>query len=334
MSNAQQRYWILTIPYYAFTPYLPPNCCYIIGQLEAGTNSKTRTTSVDRNDQCDDPTYNLSTTGSPIPNLCFERSSQVGTVPTGMGRVTGDQGVLEGPVDNSTTGVPYYHWQIVVCFKRKLRLGGVRSTFGPFHAESTRSSAANAYVWKDETAVAGTRFELGSLPVQRSNSHDWEAIRGAATSGQLDDIPGDIFVRYYGNLRRIAVDHSAPIAIERKVFVFWGPTGVGKSRRAWEEAGLTAYPKDPRSKFWDGYRGQEHVVIDEFRGDIDIGHVLRWFDRYPVIVEVKGSAQVLRATTYWITSNTPPEEWYRNVPNINQATIDALFRRLIITAFE
>lgn len=106
--------------------------------------------------------------------------------------------------------------------------------------------------------------------------------------------------------------------------MFWGATGTGKSRRAWDEAGLSAYPKDPRTKFWDGYRGQENVVIDEFRGAIDISHMLRWLDRYPVIVEVKGSATVLSAKKIWITSNISPDDWY---PDLDAETKAALRRR-------
>jgi hypothetical protein len=112
--------------------------------------------------------------------------------------------------------------------------------------------------------------------------------------------------------------------------VYWGHTGTGKSRRAWDEAGIGAYPKDPRSKFWDGYRNHEHVVIDEFRGGIDISHILRWFDRYPVVVEVKGSSVVLSATHIWITSNIDPRQWY---PELDEETLAALLRRLDITNF-
>jgi hypothetical protein len=110
--------------------------------------------------------------------------------------------------------------------------------------------------------------------------------------------------------------------------VFWGLTGTGKSMRAWDEAGLMAYPKDPRTKFWCGYGSQEHVVIDEFRGGIDVSHMLRWLDRYPVIVEIKGASVVLRATHIWITSNIHPKAWY---PLLDDATYEALERRLTIT---
>jgi len=52
-----------------------------------------------------------------------------------------------------------------------------------------------------------------------------------------------------------------------------------------KKPGLTLILKIRGVNSGDGYRGQEHVVFDEFRGGIDISHVLRWFDRYPVIVE-------------------------------------------------
>lgn len=222
----------------------------------------------------------------------------------------------------------YTHWQVLINTKRKLRLAGVKAIFGnTVHAEPTRSEAANDYVWKEDTSIPNTKFELGALPRNRGDSKDWDAIKEAATSGRLDSIPSDVYIRNYNALQRIAADNAQPLAIERKVIVYWGPTGSGKSRRAWQEAGIDAYPKDPRSKFWDGYRDHENIVIDEFRGDIDISHVLRWFDRYPVIVEVKGGSRVLKAKNIWITSNLHPDLWY---PGLDPLTKDALKRRLEI----
>jgi len=134
----------------------------------------------------------------------------------------------------------------------------------------------------------------------------------------------------YRTLRAIQSDFSVPRAIERTVTVFWGSTGTGKSRRAWLEAGDGAYAKCPRSKFWDGYQDQENVVIDEFRGGIDVAHLLRWFDRYPVRVEIKGSSRPFNASRIWITSNLDPIMWY---PEIDEMTREALMRRLNIEYF-
>lgn len=238
-------------------------------------------------------------------------------------------GYIRGQLELAESG--FLHWQLVSYSLRKVRPTALKKIFGSAaHIEPTRSAAAIDYVWKELTRVEGTQFELGERPVNRSSSKDWEAIRELAKRGRLDDIPADVFIRSYSQLKRIAVDYCEPLAIERQVFVFWGTTGTGKSRRAWAEAGLDAYPKDPNSKFWDGYRGQENVVIDEFRGTIGVSHMLRWLDRYPVLVEVKGSSAVFKARKIWITSNLNPRSWY---PELDKETTAALLRRLTITEF-
>lgn len=262
-KRRQGIFWILTIPQYAFTPYLPPGCNWIRGQLEQGEGG-------------------------------------------------------------------FLHWQVLVALRKKGSVATIRDCFGPYHCELTRSNAAAEYVWKTDTAIAGTKFELGVKPIDRANVDDWERIWELAAGGDIMGIPASIRVQNYRTLRAIASDFAAPGFCERRAVVYWGPTGTGKSRRAWDEAGVDAYPKDPRTKFWCGYGGQEHVVVDEFRGDIDIGHLLRWLDRYPVIVEIKGASTVLKAKCYWFTSNIPPEQWY---PNLDEETFKALRRRLKVVSF-
>lgn len=225
----------------------------------------------------------------------------------------------------------YLHWQIIVAFQAKKTIRGVRECFGPHHCELTRSEWADKYVWKDDTRIPNTQFEFGGKPIRRSVKNDWDAIWTFAQQGNLDAIPASVRVSSYRTLKAISTDYAEPVPIQRQCFVFWGSTGLGKSRRAWEEGTLQAYPKDPRTKFWCGYRDHENVVIDEFRGGIDVSHLLRWLDRYPVIVEVKGGAVVLKASKIWITSNLAPEHWY---PGLDMETINALLRRLNITKFE
>jgi len=235
---------------------------------------------------------------------------------------------IRGQLETGDGG--FLHWQLLVAFPRTVRLSAVRAVFGPFHAELTRSAAADDYVWKEDTRVANTQFELGERLQRRNVKRDWDVVWDSAKCGNLDAIDAACRVQHYRTLKQIKVDYLKPVAVEREVFVFWGATGTGKSRRAWEEAGFEAYPKDPRTKFWDGYAGHSNVVIDEFRGDIDIAHLLRWFDRYPVIVEQKGTACVLAATKIWITSNISPDDWF---PTLDVETKAALRRRLTVTHF-
>lgn len=262
-THAQGRFWLLTLAHHTFTPYLPKQCKYIIGQLEEG---------------------------------------QAG----------------------------YLHWQVVVCFTDKIRPSSVKAIFGnEAHVELSRSKAANEYVHKDDTAVEGTRFELGELPFRRNVGTDWEAIKRKAQTGKLNDIDADVYVRNYSSLKRIALDNMAPQPGERQVVVYWGPTGTGKSHKAWAEATMSAYPKPPTTKWWDGYQPEKHphVVMDEFDGQIGITHLLRWFDKYPCVVEQKGGGCCLLAKKIWITSNIDPFLWY---PEGKPAQVAALMRRLKI----
>lgn len=172
---------------------------------------------------------------------------------------------------------------------------------------------------------------MGKLPFRRNEATDWDKVRLAASTGDMEGIPSDIYIRYYGNLHRIRADNIQPKFREVEVIVFWGPTGTGKSHRAWTEAGELAYSKDPRTKFWCGYDSQQNVIIDEFRGAIDISHLLRWFDKYPVRVETKGSTRPLLASRFWVTSNLHPSDWF---PQLDGDTLGALYRRLTIIKLE
>jgi len=224
----------------------------------------------------------------------------------------------------------YKHWQLIVGFATKQSLRSAKLCFPKeAHLEPSRSSAAEEYVWKDESRD-GESFELGFKPLNPSSKTDWEMVWDSARLGRIMEIPASVRVQHYRTLRAIGSDYSVAPALVRSCDVFWGPTGTGKSRRAWEEAGINAYCKGPRSKFWDGYQGEANVVLDEFRGGIDVSYLLRWLDRYPVRVEIKGSSMPLLMEKMWITSNLDPRRWY---PELDFETVDALLRRLNIIHF-
>lgn len=100
------------------------------------------------------------------------------------------------------------HYQVIAGFVRQVRLTAVKRVVGDGHWEQTRSDRADAYVWKEDTRVAGTQFELGGKSIRRNNGHDWELIRASAKLGQLDVIPPDIYIRYL----RLTVVIIAPYA--------------------------------------------------------------------------------------------------------------------------
>lgn len=256
----------------------------------------------------------------------------IGTIPHSLGWVPPTNlpdGVnwIRGQSEVGAGGL--HHFQVCVAFSKNRRRQAVRNLL-PGHWELTRSVAAEDYVWKEDTRVAGSQFELGRRPFKRNSATDWEAVRTSAKAGKLEEVPADVFIKHYSALRRIAADSCRPVPAIRTCHVFWGATGTGKSRRAWEEAGIQAYAKAPLTKWWCGYDGELNVIIDEFRGILSVSNLLRWLDRYPVRVETKGGSVPLCATTFWITSNVSPDDWY---PDIDPATLEALRRRMNITHF-
>jgi len=219
-------------------------------------------------------------------------------LPSGVVWLRGQQEIGEG------TG--YAHWQLFAAFDKKTRTAGVKTRFtNDTHCEPSRSEAAEAYVFKEDTAVAGTRFELGQKKLNRNNETDWARVKELAKGGKVDEIEPDIFVRYYNNLKSIAKDNMKKPDDLDDVSGIWlyGPPGVGKSRKARADYPNAYYKMC--NKWWDGYKLEDNVVIDDL--DLNhkvLGHHLKiWSDRYSYIAEAKGGAMHIRPKKIVVTSN-------------------------------
>jgi len=245
-------------------------------------------------------------------------------------KLSGDLVYVKGQQERGADN-GYLHWQVLAVFSKKVRLAAVKRHFcTQAHCEESRSAAAGEYVWKEDTRVPDTQFEHGALPISRARKPDWDRVYDDAISGNFDNIPKDILIRNYSSIKRIRVDNcQPPVRDNISVNVYWGESGIGKTRRAWYEAGhiKDVYIKNPNTKWWDGYRGESTVIIDEFTGRIDISYILTWFDRYPCMVEVKGYSTPLLATRFFVTSNLNPRDWFEG---INSAQRDGLMRRIYV----
>lgn len=137
------------------------------------------------------------------------------------------------------------------------------------------------------------------------------------------------YVKYYRGFSALQTALAAPALRDIQVFCYWGPTGTGKTHKAVEAAGVSAYWKDAASIWWDGYFDQAHVIIDEvvpnrIEHGIGASLLLRWLDKYPVNVQTKGGYVALQATKIWLTSNYNPTEW------LPAANSEALVRRMTV----
>jgi hypothetical protein len=96
---------------------------------------------------------------------------------------------------------------------------------------------------------------------------------------------------------------------------YHGKTGVGKTYKAFEgykpEDVYVLNVND--GGFWEGYRGQKKLIINEFRGQIAFSELLDICDKYPKFVKQKGKGTVpLLVDDIIITSCKQPKDVYKN----------------------
>lgn len=206
-----------------------------------------------------------------------------------------------GQLEKGAEGTP--HIQFFVNFKNSEKIARLTKTDPRGHYEKVIiNNGADNYCMKEDTRLEGP-FEFGIKPVKRNSKVDWEEVKQKAKEGRLDEIPADIYVKHYGNLQKIKKDSMITTDKDhlRGVWI-WGRSGIGKSRKAREDY-PNHYPK-LCNKWWDGYQGQKHVIMDDIGMDHKcLGQQLKiWTDRYGCILETKGGALVDEYEWFVVTS--------------------------------
>ena len=202
------------------------------------------------------------------------------------------------------TGTP--HLQGYVYFEHKKSLSQVKKLSPRCHWEIAKgdSDANFEYCSKE-----GNYVVHGVKPVSQKRKGEMEVDRydtawKNAKLGNLDLIPSDIMVRYYRTIKEIKKDYMQREPDSDRLTGLWicGLAGCGKSRRARDEY-PDAYLK-MCNKWWDGYQGEENVIIDDFgREHKVLGHHLKiWSDRYAFLAETKGGAIQIRPKNIVVTS--------------------------------
>lgn len=199
------------------------------------------------------------------------------------------------------------HLQGYSVFKKNHRLTAVKKLNGSAHWEVARGSHQQN---RDYCTKDGDFFETGELPLERgaSEKRRWEEARESAKKGLYDEVPADIFFKYYRTMKEIRKDFMDKPNDADDVTGIWyvGEPGVGKSRTAREQY-PGAYMK-MQNKWWDGYQGEEYVILDDLDSK-ELGHHLKiWGDRYSFLAETKGGALHIRPKKIVVTSNYYPKD--------------------------
>ena len=208
------------------------------------------------------------------------------------------------------------HLQGFIVFPLQMTLSAAIKKLQGCHVEVAKGSVEQniTYCSKD-----GVVTELGIKPLSPTEKGDtekerWTKIIQAAKDDDQEWLKANEPRVWAEGQRTICSiqQRCRPVAVDRDVLDnvwMWGPTGTGKSRKARED-NPGAYIKDPTTKWWDGYEGQDCVIIDDFdKYQVALGgQFKRWFDHYPFECEKKGmSAYMIRPKKMVVTSNYPIE---------------------------
>ncbi len=196
------------------------------------------------------------------------------------------------------------HWQGFAIFSRTCRFKMAKKWIGAgdkTHIEVRKGTRCDArkYCMKD-----GIFHEYGIF-----EGHTKECIFKLPLIRIKEEYP-EFYCRYHRGLEKLNVDKGIPW---RNICVhwLWGTAGCGKTKMAMKHMTETSgvFKLDRPFKWFDGYNGEETLVIDDVdRDDFDQyrGLFLNLLDGYRLRLEIKGSFTYAKWCHVFITSNFNP----------------------------
>lgn len=245
-----------------------------------------------------------------------------------------------GQLEQGEGGTEYRHWQLVLVHGEPIRFSTLKKKLPTAHVEPVRDLHASlAYVQKEDSRVEGEKpLVKGDIRPGPGQGHrsDLDALRTRILQGQetaddliLSDACAWRHSRLVGDLvgardRRRQEGKLRDVQVR----VVFGDTGTGKTSAVLD--GLQALGSVCRVTHWgsgvfDGYDGQDSLVLDEFAGQSPLEELLTWLDVYPVALPARYRPRQAAFVRVVLCSNAPPWAWYPHAPKAQRA---ALARRL------
>lgn len=196
-------------------------------------------------------------------------------------------------------------------------------------AKDSTSHAAIEYCKKE-----GHYDEDGEPPTQGERTDIKNVANMIKEGKKVKDVAmayPEVYIKFHRGiqaLRNIILSDNKRVD-KPEVIVYYGRTGTGKSFSAFRDTDSNdRYVWGGEQGQWfDGYDGEKHVILEEFRGQLPFSMLLRLLDKYEMRVQVKGGFVNFVATKIIITSPEHPKKWYSSLSS-NDGKLDQLIRRI------
>ena len=195
-----------------------------------------------------------------------------------------EYGVIGKEVGASGTS----HLQICCEFKHMKSMKQIKSINERMHIEPRRGSKqqASEYCKKD-----GNFIEIGELKTEQGKRTDLNTVKEMIKDGKsmrdiIEVTNSYQALRFAETVRKY---YPPKRTTKPEVYWFYGPTGTGKSLRAFTMSDENdRWVNMPNLKWWEGYDGHSDIILEDIRGpDIEINVLLRLFDYNELRVEYK-----------------------------------------------
>lgn len=240
------------------------------------------------------------------------------------------------------------HTHLFFALEHPTRFSTIKRRYPTAHIDRAEGSAAEcrAYIqksgkWADsdkaETAHPGTFQEWGELPVERQGERtDLALLYGYIKDGLSNFEIMEKNPDYILNLEKIERARQAvreqqyrTIFRELEVIYIWGPTGVGKTRSVMEQHSYSGvYRVTDYTHPFDGYAGEDVLLLDEYGSNFKIRDLLHYLDGYPLNLPARYSNRVACYTKVYIISNLCLSKQYPDIQYNSPETFAALLRRI------
>lgn len=182
------------------------------------------------------------------------------------------------------------HIQAGIAYTSGTTFERMKKKFGTAHIEQARNPTALwKYCQKEETRV-GEPVIFGEEPEGQGARTDLQMvtdmIKEKKTMREIVSEHTESYIKYHRGIEKAwKILNCTERAGKPYVRWIWGESGTGKTRLATE--GKDYYMKD-ETKWWDGYKQGQHIVIDDFDGKWNYKNLLRLLDRYKYQGQEKG----------------------------------------------